>query len=136
MALVSSAVVEEMREQDHVTQAVYAGLRAVVGKRALAVRLIRKTGPCANAARWFSNVYVPASASDQLRSAFIRCVADELRRFVVDGLPYTCAGDWQASPYPSYRRSGRANKAHDNELRDLFYDAGDGERWAWRCRGR
>ena len=141
VALVSSAVVEEMREQDHVTQAVYAGLRAVVGKRAIAVRLIRKTGPCANAARWFSNVYVPASASDQLRCAFIRCVADELRRFVVDGLPYTCAGDWQASPYPSYRRSGRANKSHDNELRDLFYDAGDGERvgvevpWALSLRG-
>ena len=39
-------------------------------------------------------------------------------------LSFTLAGDWQASPSPEWRVNQRANKAHNNALRDAFFRGG------------
>ena len=122
--LLQEAYVTEAEEAGEITEHVAREMRKYVGRRAMAVRLVRRRGPKANSERLHAVAYVPASASDGVKAAFISAVGWSIARASADGTPFTLAGDWQASPSPEWRVNQRANKAHDNALRDAFFGSG------------
>jgi hypothetical protein len=124
-AMIRVASIEEAKNNMMYSEGTASHLLKYAGKRALAARLVRKRGPMVGKVRVHAVVYVPASASGAVRSAFIEEIGKAAERFNDEGLTWTIAGDWQAVPFPSWRANGRNNLEHDNAIRDWFWGAAD-----------
>ena len=123
-SLLSAPFIELMQQEGIVTSSVATRLEAYVGRRALGVRLIRRRGPRTNAPIVACVTYVPASETEQVRAGFIKAVAARMHGFNETGEEWVIAGDWQASPAPSWRAGGTPNKAHDDALAMCFWASG------------
>ena len=104
--LVTNSTIQEAVESNALDDDAALKLNDYVGRRALAVRLVRRYGPLAGKAITVVSVYVPANpreAAEKVKAAFILTVAIGLAR--IDG-EWMAMGDWQAAPKAAWRSSG------------------------------
>ena len=85
-ALIRVASIEEAKNNMMYSEDTASRLLEYAGKRALAARLVRKRGPMVGKVRVHGVVYVPASASGAVRSAFIEEIGKAAERSNDEGL--------------------------------------------------